>query len=283
MKMEMIDLHTHSDCSDGTLSPEELVAYAVEKGLRALALTDHDTTAGLFRARAAAKGTNLEIVSGIEFSTQYRGKDIHIVGLDIKETLPEFTEQLCRFRKSRDLRNDKMIAKMQAYGFDISREKMQTAFGETVWTRAHFARYLMDTGVVLEMKEAFDKYIGEGKPCFVPREHVTPEQAVHLIAGCGGIAVLAHPMLYRLPEEQMRELLGSLKKAGLAGIEAIYSTHSQREENLVRLLAKSYGLQISGGSDFHGDNKPAIDLGCGRGNLKIPYTVLANLRAGRRQ
>lgn len=280
--MEMIDLHTHSDCSDGTLSPEELVAYAIKKGLRAIALTDHDTTAGLFRARTAAQGTNLEIVSGIEFSTEYQGKDIHIVGLDIKDTLPEFTEQLCRFRESRNLRNDKMIAKMQAYGFDISHEKMQMAFGDAVWTRAHFARYLLDAGIVSDMKEAFENYIGEGKPCFVPREHVTPMQAVRLIAECGGIAVLAHPMLYRLSEKQMHELLGSLKKAGLVGIEAIYSTHSQQEESLVRLLAKRYGLQISGGSDFHGNNKPTIDLGCGRGNLKIPYTVLANLRAGRK-
>lgn len=281
--MEMIDLHVHSNCSDGTYSPEQLVAYAIEKGLRAFALTDHDTTDGLVRARAAAKGTNLEVVSGIEFSTEYQGKDIHIVGLDIEDTLPEFTEQLERFQDSRDLRNDKMIAKMQAYGFDISHEKMQAAFGDAVWTRAHFARYLLDAGIVSEMKEAFDKYIGEGKPCFVPREHVTPVQAVHLISRCGGIAVLAHPMLYRLTEEQMQNLLTSLKKAGLVGIEAIYSTHSQQEENLVRLLAKRYGLQISGGSDFHGSNKPAIDLGCGRGDLKIPYTVLTNLRAGRKR
>lgn len=279
--MEMVDLHVHSNCSDGTFSPEELVAYAVKKGLRAFALTDHDTTAGLARARAAAEKTGVEVVPGIEFSTEYQGKDIHIVGLDIEDTLPEFTRQLSQFRNSRDLRNEKMIAKMQECGIDISHKKMQEAFGDAVWTRAHFARFLLDHGIVSEMKEAFEHYIGEGKPCFVPREHVTPVQAVHLITRCGGIAVLAHPLLYRLSEEQMHELLISLKKAGLVGIEAIYSTHSQQEESLVRLLAKRYGLKISGGSDFHGSNKPTIDLGVGRGNLKIPYTVLTNLRTGR--
>lgn len=279
--MDTIDLHVHSNCSDGTFTPTELVQHALRKGLRAFALTDHDTVDGLDEAMEAAEGTSLEVIPGIEFSTEFEGKDIHIVGLEMDYTLPQFTEQLCDFRNSRDIRNEKMIAKMQAFGFDISQAKMEAAFGDAVWTRAHFARYLLDIGAVSEMKEAFDKYIGDGGPCFVAREHVTPVQAVHLISRCGGIPILAHPLLYRLPEEKMNELIRALKKAGLIGIEAVYSTHSQQDENLVRLLAKRRGLAISGGSDFHGSNKPAIELGCGRGNLRIPYTVLTNLRARR--
>ncbi len=281
--METVDLHVHSDCSDGTMSPAELVAYACQKGLRAFALTDHDTVAGLPEAFAAAEGTALEVIAGIEFSTEYHGKDIHIVGLDIDYQSTEFCKRLTRFQDSRDIRNEKMIRKMQEDGIDISLEQMETAFGNAVWTRAHFARYLMDHGYVAEMPEAFEKYIGENCRYFVPREKVTPVQAVHLISSTGGIPILAHPMLYHLPEAEMDELLASLRKAGLIGIEAIYSTHSALDENLVRQLAKRHGLLISGGSDFHGSNKPYIDLGVGRGNLRIPYHVLANLRSRRKQ
>lgn len=281
--METVDLHVHSDCSDGTMSPAKLVAYACQKGLRAFALTDHDTVAGLPEAFAAAEGTALEVIAGIEFSTEYHGKDIHIVGLDIDYQSAEFCERLTRFQDSRDVRNEKMIRKMQEDGIDISHEQMEAAFGDAVWTRAHFARYLMDHGYVAEMPEAFEKYIGENCRYFVPREKVTPVQAVHLISSTGGIPILAHPMLYHLPEAEMDELLASLRKAGLIGIEAIYSTHSELDENLVRQLAKRHGLLISGGSDFHGSNKPYIDLGVGRGNLRIPYHVLTNLRSRRKQ
>lgn len=281
--MDLVDLHVHSNCSDGTFTPSELVSYALEKGLKAFALTDHDTVAGLPEAFAAAEGTPLEVIAGIEFSTEYHGKDIHIVGLDIAYDSAEFLEQLLRFQDSRDIRNEKMIRKMQEDGIDISHRQMELAFGDAVWTRAHFARYLMDHGYVAEMPEAFEKYIGDTCPYFVPREKVTPVQAVHLIYRTGGIPVLAHPLLYHLAEADLCGLVTSLKKAGLMGIEAVYSTHSVLEENLVRRLAKQYGLLISGGSDFHGSNKPRIDLGTGRGNLRIPYHILNNLRSRRKQ
>lgn len=276
--MDTIDLHVHSSCSDGTLSPTELTAYALKKGLRAFALTDHDTVDGLAKAIEAASGTSLEVVPGIEFSTRYQDREIHIVGLDFDYTSREFTEALRRFQDSRSERNKKMIRKMQEDGIDISCHQMREAFGEAVWTRAHFARYLMEHGYVSEMREAFSRFIGEGCPYYTPREKVSPAQAVHLIRRCGGIPVLAHPMLYRLSESELSALLRELKKAGLIGIEAIYSTHTASEENLVRLLARQHNILISGGSDFHGANKPSIDLGTGRGNLSIPYHILTNLR-----
>ncbi|MDO4345636.1 MAG: PHP domain-containing protein [Eubacteriales bacterium] len=281
--MNTIDLHVHSNISDGTYTPSQLVAYALQKKLRAMALTDHDSTDGLAEAFAAAEGTGLELVPGIEFSTEYQGNDIHIVGLDIDFKDPEFAQSLCRFRNSRDIRNQKMIQKLQEADVDISMEQMTSLFGSAVLTRAHFARYLAEHGYVADMPEAFRKYIGEGCPCFVPREKVTPLQAVHLIYRTGGIAVLAHPMLYHLSGNAMDTLLVSLKKAGLVGIEALYSTHSRWEENQVRLLAKRHDLAISGGSDFHGSNKPKIDLGSGRGNLNIPYDILRNLRHRRNE
>ena len=279
--MKYIDLHVHSNYSDGTFTPSELVAYALAKGLGAFALTDHDTTEGLTEAFDAAGGTGLEVISGIEFSTEYRGKDIHIVGLDFDHTLPEFQTQLLRFQDSRRIRNEKMIKRMQEEGVSISWESMEKAFGDAIWTRAHFARYLKDHGYVSAMSDAFKLYLGDDACCFVPREKVTPDQAVHLIRSTGGIPILAHPLLYHLSDKTMNQLLDDLKRAGLLGIEVFYSTHSGFEEDHVRFLARRHGLCFSGGSDFHGTNKPNIDLGVGRGNLKISYNILKQLRKAR--
>ena len=175
-----------------------------------------------------------------------------------------------------------MIAKLHDLGnIDISWEQMEAAFGKAIWTRAHFARYLKDHGYVKEMKEAFSRYIGDDCPYFVPREKVSPAQAVRLIRSTGGIPILAHPLLYRLTEEGLLTLIEELKNAGLLGIEALYSTHTPEEESFVLRLARRQGLLISGGSDFHGSNKPSISLGTGRGNLRIPYELLEKLREAR--
>lgn len=270
---ELIDLHVHSNCSDGTYTPEELVAYALEKGLKAFALTDHDTTAGIARAQRAASGTGLELIPGIELSTECKGKDIHILGLGIDPENAYFQDQLLRFQNARDLRNEKMIEKLREQGIDITLEQMRACFPDSVWTRAHFARYLFDHGYVKEMWDAFDLYLGDHAPCFIPREKVTPFQAVQLIHEGGGYAVLAHPLLYRLGEEPLDLLVKTLTRCGLDGIEAIYSTNRFSDEADMRQLARRYGLAITGGSDFHGSNKPSIDLGCGKGNLRIPYRL----------
>ena len=270
---ELIDLHVHSNCSDGTYTPEELVAYALEKGLKAFALTDHDTTAGIARAQRAASGTGLELIPAIELSTEYKGKDIHILGLGIDPENAYFQDQLLRFQNARNLRNEKMIEKLREHGIDITLEQMRACFPDSVWTRAHFARYLFDHGYVKEMWDAFDLYLGDHAPCFIPREKVTPFQAVQLIHEGGGYAVLAHPLLYRLGEEPLNLLVKTLTGCGLDGIEAIYSTNRFSDEADMRQLARRYGLAITGGSDFHGSNKPSIDLGCGKGNLRIPYRL----------
>ena len=279
--MKYVDLHVHSNCSDGTLSPSELVKYALKKNLAAIALTDHDTIDGLPELFAAAEGTDLEVIAGIEFSTQFHGIDVHVVGLDFDYKLPEFCRQLTRFQNSRDIRNEKMIKLLQEQGSDITWEAMEREYPDAVWTRAHFGKYLLEHGFVSDIKEAFSRYLGDGCCCFIPREKVTPIQAVELIRLAGGIPILAHPMLYHLDDAAMDELIISMKEAGLIGIEALYSTYTNEEEEHVYMLAEKHNLVLSGGSDYHGSTKPDIDLGSGRGNLQVPYDFLTRLRAAR--
>ena len=316
--MQAIDLHVHSNRSDGTLSPTQLVDYAMEKGLSAFALTDHDTIDGLDEAmsyaaslKSAAAGPSAfsdirpagtdpvprgledtqaydrlqnrnvpEVIPGIEFSTEYQGRDIHVLGLDLDWRRKEFDDSLCAFKEARRERNREMADKLrQLENIDISLEKLEERFPGAVMTRAHFARFLLEKGYVREMREAFDRYVGDDCPCFVPRHKITPTAAIDLIQSAGGIPVLAHPLLYHMTEEQLETLVKGLKNHGLRGLEAIYSSNRGADETNMRRLARKYGLKISGGSDFHGAIKPHIDLGCGRGNLKIPYEVLKNLRS----
>lgn len=279
--MKYIDLHTHSTCSDGTFTPSELAAHAAEKGLAAFALTDHDTTDGLAEAAAAAAEYGVEFVPGIEFSTEYQGHDIHIVGLDIDPAEEELAAKLRSFRANRDVRNEEMLALLRTVGgFTITMEDLKNAYGEnTVITRAHFGRWLFEHGCVKFISEAFDRYLGDGCPCFVEKKKTRPQTAVRLILGAGGIPVLAHPLLYHLSPEELEQLVRELKGYGLAALEAVYSSNIGMDESNMRRLARKMGLKISGGSDFHGKNKPLLELGSGRGNLKIPYEVLENLRA----
>lgn len=277
--MKYVDLHVHSNCSDGTYSPSQLVSYALEKNLAAFALTDHDTTAGLDEAIEAAAKTNLEVIPGIEFSTEYKGKHIHIVGLDIDYHSASFQKQLYNFQYSREIRNQKMIAKLQEHQIAISWQEMEKMFGESIWTRAHFAEYLKQKGYVKSVADAFSRFVGDDCPCYVPREKISPVQAVHLICESGGIPILAHPLLYHMSEDELGILADTLREEGLIGIEAIYSTYVGYQEDQMRRFARHHHLCISGGSDFHGAIKPTIDLGCGRGNLKIPYELLETMRS----
>ena len=263
---KLIDLHVHSDCSDGTFTPEELTAYALKKNLHAFALTDHDTTAGIQRALKAASGTSLTVIPGIELSTEYQGRDVHILGLGIWPDSPVFQNFLTQFQEARILRNQKMCRKLQECGVEITYEELLEAFPGRVLTRAHFARYLMDHGYVKSMAEAFPRYIGDHAPCYVPKERISPAQAVELILKGHGHPVLAHPLLYHLSRSQLEELVRQLTALGLQGLEAIYSTNRGCDTSSMKRLAGKYDLSVTGGSDFHGSNKPDIDLGCGKGN-----------------
>ena len=291
--MRQIDLHVHSTRSDGTYTPTQLVDYAMEKGLAAFALTDHDTIDGLEEAISYAEGLRTkqteagalapsspvpEVIPGIEFSSEYQGQDIHIVGLYIDYHNKTFAAKLQEFVDSRTLRNQKMCRLLQEAGMDITYDALLQEFPDSVITRAHYAKYMLNHGYITSMKEAFDRYVGDHAPCYVPREKVTPKQAVELILEAGGIPILAHPILYHMGKERLDNLVSELKEAGLTGIEAIYSTYNAHEEREIRELAAKYDLCISGGSDFHGSNKPGLDLGTGYGKLFVPYDILERLR-----
>lgn len=279
MNIKRIDLHVHSNASDGTLSPTELVALAVQKHMQAFALTDHDTTAGIEEAMVAGEEYGIELIPGIELSTSYHGRDIHIVGLGIDPKNVYFQDFLIQFQESRHRRNRKMIEKLREYHIDITYEKMLEAFGDSIWTRAHFGRFLQENGYVRNMWDAFPKYIGDDAPCFVPREKVTPFQGIELIHQGGGYAILAHPLTYQLSNDKLDTLVKDLAEAGLDGMEVMYSTHIHGDESNMRMLAKKYNLKCSGGSDFHGANKPSIQLATGKGNLNMTYDVWEQIQA----
>lgn len=281
----MVDLHVHSTKSDGTYTPTELVDYAIEKGLSAFALTDHDCVDGLDEAieyadKLREEGKNVpEVIPGIEFSTEFEGHDVHIVGLYIDHKCEVFEKYLRQFVEARELRNKQMCEKFTADGIPMDYEELVAESQESaVITRAHVAQYLMKKGYVKSTKEAFDRYIGDGKPYHVPREKVLPEMAIKLVLDAGGIPVLAHPMLYPASKGKIDELVGMLKEAGLCGIEGFYSTYTPADEAFVKSLADKYHLLLSGGSDFHGANKVGIDLGVGYGKLYIHDSILEKIK-----
>lgn len=276
--MKYIDLHVHSTASDGSYTPAEIIACAEEKELSAIALTDHDTIKGLYEASEAAKGRPLELVAGIELSADYNGTDIHILGLYLDYKKEAFQKELSACQDAREHRNEKIIMALQKVGFDITLEKIEKSFHEAVITRAHFARYLLEKGYIRTYEEAFEKYLGVGCPCYVPKKKIIPEKAIELIHMAGGIAVLAHPLLYHMDSTEVEKLVSYLKTEGLEGLEAIYSMNSEQDTEQMIRLAKKYDLLITGGSDFHGTVKPHIDMGYGRGNLRVPEYILEGLR-----
>lgn len=279
--MKTIDLHVHSNYSDGTCTPEELILLAVEKGLAAMALTDHDTINGIQPALDALKksGTDLELIPGAELSTDFQGNEIHMVGLFIDYTNQEFIDTTATYLARRTHRNEEMAENFRKAGIPMTIDELKDGNPDTVITRAHFAKYLYEHGIVKDAKDAFtDKYLGENSPFYVPRKRMDAKDAIRLIKKAGGIPILAHPMHYKLEEKKLRMMISELKEAGLAGIETRYSNHTEQDNIFTSRLASEYGLLPSGGSDFHGTNKPLIALGTGRGNLSVPYAFLEALK-----
>lgn len=281
--MKYIDLHVHSVCSDGTFTPEELVELAIENDLIAFALTDHDTIDGVERAILAAKGRNVEVIPGIELSCEYtikpdRKKEIHILGYQLDWKHPGLCEALTAIADERDNRNRKMCANLSAAGYPIDYDSLVARFGNKILTRAHFARFLLEQGAVPSLDAAFKKILAQDGPYFVMRKYLTPKKGIDLIRQAGGIPVLAHPLLYKMSVTEIRNMIVELKEYGLQGIEALYSRNRGTDEAFVRKLADEYDLFITGGSDFHGTNKPDIELGRGEGKLRVPVILLENLK-----
>ena len=277
-----IDLHIHSTASDGTLTPTEIVQSALkstksEKDPIVIALTDHDTVAGVseFLKEAKKYKERVTAIPGVEISTNYHGVEIHILGYNVDPENKELLEQLKICRESRDGRNEKIIARLQAEGFQITMEDIKPEDPNETIARPHIAKQLMKKKYVSSVKEAFDKYLAEGRSCYVERIMPTPQEAIALIRNSGGIPVLAHLMYYKKLNAAEKEVLVSeLKEAGLEGIEAYYNTYTPVEEEYVSSLAKQNALLLTGGTDFHGQNKPHISLFTGQGNMEVPEAIL---------
>lgn len=268
--MNRIDLHVHSTYSDGTDTPAQIVDKALSLKMSAIALTDHDTVDGLAEAFLAAKDKPIEIIPGIELSTDYNGKDVHVLGYYINPFKEDFVAYLDDFKSSRDRRNVKMCEKMTALGMPLTLEELQERYQGAVLTRMHFAKYMSDMKYVPSTADAFKHYLSDDGPIYVPREKITPFDAVKLILKAGGVPVLAHPILYKFTDAVLENLISKLKDVGLKGIETVYSTYAPCDERQIRSYAAKYNLITTGGSDYHGIHKPDIDLGIGRGSLFVP-------------
>lgn len=271
--MREIDLHIHTTASDGTCTPREAVRRASELGLRAIAVTDHDTITGHAEALSAGVDYGVEVVQGIEISTRY-GVSVHILGYYLENLVP----LLAGIVKERDRRNEKIAALMADDGLPVSYEEMKRRFGKAIG-RPHFGRILTELGLAESVSDAFDRFLSRDKRYFVPRRTVDIGSSVEAIVQSGGVPVLAHPFQYKKNDAELRELIEHCMAHGLRGIECRYSGYDLRQVKYLEGLAEEYSLLKTGGSDFHGGNKPHISLGTGiAGELDVPYSWLERLR-----
>ena len=275
--MEYIDLHTHSTCSDGSMTPYELVKHAHERGLKAIALSDHDTIAGIDEAREAGREYGVEVVPAIEFSVQ-SDTETHILGFYIDHKGQLIQDALENINSVRWQRTVNTCNKLRELGFDVTLEEAQAIAPSGIIGRAHFARILAEKGYTQSVKEGFDKYLANGRPAYDGTQYLTAEAAVKLINDLGGVAFVAHPHLIRLDDATLRAFLLKLKEVGLCGIEGYYNEYTHEMQDYFQNLARELGLEISGGTDFHAKMKPHIEIGIGQGDMKIPYSVLQRIK-----
>lgn len=275
---KIIDLHTHSTASDGSMSPTELVRHAKEKGLAAIALTDHDTVDGVKEALVEGARIGLEVIPGIEISVDYK-PEMHILGYFLNvEEYTKIRRELGIIKQGREERNKKIILKLNSLGVNITEAEVKNyALGE-ITGRPHIARVLVSKGYVKTINDAFDKYLSKDGLAYFKRFELPPSEGIKAIVNAGGVPVIAHPVFLGKNYDEMDKLLKELKEYGLAGIEAIYSENSKEDTgNLLRLAIK-HKLLVTGGSDFHGTYKNGLEIGSGRGNLKVQYELLEKLK-----
>ena len=276
--MSRIDLHLHTTHSDGSCSTAEVMAFAKQAGLTALAITDHDIVDGIPEATAIGKELGIEVVPGVEISSRLGESELHILGYFLNWTDPLLAQRLSTLRDSRHLRNPKIVQCLNELGIPITYEEVRALAGTESVGRPHIARLLMEKKFVTSAKEAFDRYLANGRPAFVDRELPEPAEAVRWIREAGGVPVLAHPTWVRTSAEGLRVLVRDLKAAGLGGMEVHYSTHTPSQTTEYLDLARQCDLLVTGGSDFHGVTKPDIEVGIGRGQLKVSQKLLDPLR-----
>ena len=258
---ERYDLHCHSTASDGALSPSALVYRAHQQGVSVLALTDHDTTMGLSQARSCAADLGLCLINGIELSASWQNKCLHIIGLGIDPDYEPLATATAQLRTSRLERAVKIAEKLEKKRITGALVGVQKAAGDGMITRSHFANFLLSQFHVSTQQEAFDRYLGKGKPAYVSTTWAEMALAIQWITQSGGVAVLAHPLRYQLTASWMKRLLGAFKDAGGQGIEVITGRTNPDEIKLLANYAISFGLAGSVGSDFHNPVNPWLELG----------------------
>jgi hypothetical protein len=277
--MIRIDLHSHTTASDGSLAPEELVRLAKQQGVATLAVTDHDTTAGLPQAIVEGERAGVEVIPGIEISCLYGETELHILGYFINTDDPRLEPALAEYRSSREDRNPRIVQRLQELGCDLSYADVKAIARSATVGRPHIAQALIRKGYVKSVSEAFDRYLADDAPAYVPRLLPPPAEAIGLIRRIGGIPVLAHPAYASRLKEPFEQVCETLKGFGLLGIEALYSSHNRQQTDRYRSVARNHGLLVTGGSDFHGEAKPSLLVGTGYGNLDVPADILDPLRA----
>ncbi len=276
--MKRIDLHTHSLCSDGAQTPSDVVRTAHAAGLSAIALSDHDSIAGVQEAMDMGQQLGVEVIPAVELSAQ-SDTELHILGYFVDIHNKKLQDTMAYALQVRNERQEEVCRKLNEQGFDITMDELrEEAGGNDVLCRAHFAQIMVRKGYAESVKDAFNRYLSVGCYAYSNRQALTGPEAVSLIREAGGIAVAAHLHLIKKPDDELREYLKSLIPYGLDGVEGYYTDYTPDMEQRYRAMAQELGLVISGGTDYHGANKPHITIGAGKGNLEIPYSVLDGLR-----
>lgn len=274
---KLIDLHTHSNYSDGSMTPAELVNYAKSKGLYAISLTDHDTVGGVEEAVCEGRKIGLEVIRGIEFSVK-SDTETHILGYFIDTKNRYLNDALFEIQKIRRERNAETEKMLQKLGFDITLDEVLKSTQSKVIGRAHFARIMMEKGYVSSVKEAFDKYLSYGSGAYSTKQYLDARGAIEIIKKAGGKSFAAHLHLNKKEDDDLFDFLKELKNYGLDGIEGYYTDYTEKMQNTYHNMAKKLDLLLSGGTDFHAKNKPHIEIGVGYGNLKIPYSLIEHMK-----
>ncbi len=278
--MGHVDLHLHTTASDGVLSPSEVVRYAQAKGLQAIAITDHDTIEGCEEGLLEGERVGLEVIPGIEISAEYSPGSMHILGFFLDIHHPLLNERLEYLQKARAERNPKMVAKLNQLGIEITYEEVMKASGGGQVGRPHFANVLLEKKIVRNFQEAFDRFLKKGAPAYVDKFRFTSKEALHFIREARGVAVLAHPNTLGVNRySELEKLILQLVDEGLQGIEVYYPEHSSAEVAQYKTLADRYNLLSTGGTDYHGIEKNELDIGIGRGEMKLPYSIVEKIKA----
>jgi len=265
----LIDLHMHTNCSDGVLAPAELLARVRQKDIAAFAVTDHDSLAGYRVLQELVQPGDPELISGVELSVDCEGEDLHMLGYLCDPDHPELNQRLAFFQQERNRRGLLMVEKLNQLGVELSFETVQQVAGDSAIGRPHVAEALLRKGLVENFDDVFRRYIGNGRPAYVKKARLTPGETIDLIHTAGGVAVMAHPGI-----NGMYRFVDKLAPLGLDGVEVYHYAHDQEQVRQFKRLAKRYGLLLSGGSDFHGRDERECEIGA----QPVPLEYLDQLK-----